>query len=330
MLIANDSFAEVQVDGLRELTPSVREIRIRPLQGAAAAHEPGAHLPVQLALADGRVALRHYSLVGAPDGLAYRIAVKRQDDGRGGSLAMWRLAPGDRLAAGQPRNHFPLDLQAPAYLLVAGGIGITPLVLMAERLARRGAPLRMLYAARSPQELAFAEELRAILGDRLRTFAGSLSQRIDLRAEIDALPARGQLYTCGPMPMLDAVRAAWQAARRAPADLRFETFGSGGREAASGFKVRLPRHGLAIDVPVGTSLLDALEASGVETLHDCRRGECGLCVMDVLAVDGRIDHRDVFLSDEEKQGNHRICACVSRVSGAITLDTAYRQDTLAA
>ena len=91
--------------------------------------------------------------------------------------------------------------------------------------------------------------------------------------------------------------------------------------------MRIPRHRLDIVVPADTSLLDALDAAGVWTIADCKRGECGLCAMDVLAVAGDIDHRDVFLSDDEKQRDTRICTCVSRVVGDITLDSSYRPDT---
>ena len=114
--------------------------------------------------------------------------------------------------------------------------------------------------------------------------------------------------------------------RRPLPDLRFETFGSSGRLPTQAFKLRVPRHELEIEVPANSTLLEALEAAGVQTLWDCRRGECGLCAMDVLSVDGEIDHRDVFLSDHEKKSNCRVCACVSRAVGTLTIDSAYRPD----
>ncbi|WP_395348080.1 PDR/VanB family oxidoreductase [Variovorax sp. UC122_21] len=320
---------QAQVVALRDLTPTVREFELRPEVGTAGGHEPGAHLQVQVTSAQGQLQTRSYSLVGQGEHGGWRIAVKRLDDGRGGSLAMWRLAVGDRLQVSAPQNHFALDLSAPGYLLVAGGIGITPLVGMAQRLGaharRSGVPLAMHYGARHAGEFAYLDELRASLGETaLQTHEGAAA--IDLAAAIAALPAGGQLYTCGPAPMLEAVQRAWAAAGRAAADLRFETFGSSGRLAAQAFTVRVPRHDLAITVPADCSLLDALDAAGVQTLWDCRRGECGLCAMDVLAVDGEIDHRDVFLSAHEKQATTRICACVSRAVGTLTLDSAYRAD----
>jgi vanillate O-demethylase ferredoxin subunit len=127
--------------------------------------------------------------------------------------------------------------------------------------------------------------------------------------------------------MLEAVKRAWHTAGRPIEDLRFETFGSSGRLATQSFQVRIPRHDLAITVPADCTLLEALDAAGVQTLWDCKRGECGLCAMDVLAVDGEIDHRDVFLSEHEKQSTTRICACVSRAVGTLTLDSAYRADS---
>jgi ferredoxin-NADP reductase len=318
---SSQNWTEAHVQSIRDLTPTVREFTIRPTEGALP-YAPGSHLQMEVLVA-GKPQVRMYSLVGQPDGQTYRIAVKRLDEGRGGSLAMWQLGAGDRLRVSDPQNHFPLAFGAPAYLLVAGGIGITPLVLMAQGLAARGAKLRMLYGVRSDAELAYAPELRAHLGDALHT---AVAAPIDFEAEIAALPAGAQMYVCGPVPMLDAARHAWAAAGRPLADLRYETFGNSGRFAPQAFRVQIPRHQLEITVPADCSLLDALESAGVQTLFDCKRGECGLCAMDVLAVDGTIDHRDVFLSEHEKEANRRICACVSRVVGGITLDSAYRAD----
>jgi ferredoxin-NADP reductase len=320
---------QAQVVALRDVTPTVREFELRPESGFAAPHEPGAHLQVQVMTAQGRLQTRSYSLVGEGDGQCWRIAVKRLDDGRGGSLAMWQLAPGDRLQVSAPQNHFPLDLSAPGYLLVAGGIGITPLVLMAQRLGahaqRSGVPVKMLYGARHAGEFGYLTHLQEALGEGVVAHEGAAP--IDFAAAIAELPPGGQLYTCGPVPMLEAVKRAWEAAGRAPADLRFETFGSSGRLATQAFTVRIPRHDLAITVPADCTLLEALDAAGVQTLWDCKRGECGLCVIDVLAVEGEVDHRDVFLSAHEKQSATRICACVSRAVGTLTLDSAYRADS---
>ena len=304
----------------RDLAPDIRLFEIDPPPGTTPP-EPGAHVHVLVQIGE-RQDVRSYSTVGlVPDGLV-RIAVKRLPDSRGGSEYMWRLQPGARLTMSQPGNRFALSRGRAEYLLVAGGIGITPLVGMASSLAQAGARVRLLYGVRAAADAAFAEELRARIGDRLELFAGV---PIDLPAEIARLAPGGELYVCGPIGMLEAAKRAWAAAGRPIADLRFETFGNSGRYAAEPFVVRIPRLGVEVEVPRNATLLEALERAGVETMYDCRRGECGLCALPILAVDGIVDHRDVFFSDAEKAGNARLCACVSRVAGgSVTLDTGDR------
>ena len=317
-------WTEAVVHATRDLTPSVREFTLAPV----APHLPyaaGSHLQVEV-LVNGQPQTRSYSLIGQPDDGLYRIAVKQLPLGRGGSLAMWRLAPGERLRISAPRNFFPLSLTAPGYLLMAGGIGITPLVLMAQTLAARGAPVRLVQGARTVSELAYGDVLRTALGERLTQVVDERGERIDFAGEIAALPPGGQLYVCGPAPMLDAARQAWASAGRPAHDLRFETFGNSGQLAPQPFGLKVPRQGIDITVAADESLLEALELAGVSALSNCRRGECGLCALDVLALDGVIDHRDVFLSAHEHQQNQRICVCVSRVVGSITLDSAYRAE----
>jgi ferredoxin-NADP reductase len=313
----------------RDLSPGVREFEIRPEHGVRP-WSVGSHLDLRVQI-DGREEKRSYSLVGLPDAAGadevYRIAVRRADDGRGGSRWLWGLQTGDELRIGEPNNHFEIGWQAPFTLLVAGGIGITPILGMAQLLARRGAPLRMLYAARCADELIYRDALQAALGDRLRLLCRDAGQRIDLDAEIAVLPPGAQLALCGPLRLMDAAREAWQRAGRPDANLRFETFGNSGAQAAEAFWAELPRHGLRIEVPAGRSLLDMLEAHGVQALSDCRRGECGLCAIDIVSVQGMVDHRDVFFSPQQKQANHKLCACVSRVcGGGVVLDSAFRPD----
>jgi vanillate O-demethylase ferredoxin subunit len=316
-----------RVATLHDLTPTVREFVLVPADGPAQRWAPGAHLPLRVQ-AEGKEFSRHYSLVGAPeDAAGYRIAVKRLDDGLGGSRAMWQLGTGDAVEVGTPQNHFPLGFTATGTLLVAGGIGITPMVSMAQALARQGQNVRLLYAARDDSELAYGQTLRELLGEGLVTCVSARGERLDLAGEVDALPAGAQAYVCGPARLLEQMRAHWLAAGRPLPSLRFETFGSGGRLRSAGFQVALPRHRTELEVPPDRPLLDVLEAAGIEVMSDCRRGECGLCAMDVLALDGQIDHRDVFLSEREKRENTRICACVSRVVGHVTLDTAWRAES---
>ena len=126
--------------------------------------------------------------------------------------------------------------------------------------------------------------------------------------------------------MLEAARKSWAAAGRAASDLRFETFGSSGLLPTESFRVRLKDTGAEIEIPQSRSMLAALNDAGYEVISDCQRGECGVCAIDVVAVEGEIDHRDVFFSDEQKHGNRKICPCVSRAVGTVTVDTLYRRD----
>lgn len=322
----DDRWTMATLRGTRLVAPSVREFMLVPDDGAAA-YPTGSHLCVRLDIG-GRPSLRHYSLVGAaPREGAWRIAVQYASDGRGGSRAMWALEPGARLAISHPRSHFELAAGAPEVLLLAGGIGLTPLIGMAEVLARRGTRVRMVYAGRSRAFMAYVEELSALLGPAFTLHATDEEGRLDLDRLFAGLQPDAEAYVCGPIGMLTAARRAWAAAGRPPASLVFETFGSSGHAAAKEFIVRIPRFGREVVVPAATTMLEALETAGVGVMSECRRGECGLCALDVLAVEGPVDHRDVFLSERQHTENRRICACVSRVAGgAITIDPPWRGD----
>lgn len=307
---------------VRDLTPDIRLFEIEPDEGYAPPR-PGGHIQVAVQIGD-RPDVRSYSTVGPCTDGVYRIAVKRLASSRGGSAYMFGLEPGARMTVSAPRNHFELGLGRPEYLLVAGGIGITPIYGMALALADAGARVRVLYGARRRCDLALADELRERLGDRLETFVGEDGGRIALPAEIERLAPGGEAYVCGPIGLLDAAKRAWRESGRPMDALRFETFGNSGRYAAERFTVTIPRLGLTFDVPPDRTLLDALEDAGVGMIYDCRRGECGLCTLPILGTDGVVDHRDVFFSDDEKAANDKLCTCVSRAIGGITLDTGDR------
>jgi vanillate O-demethylase ferredoxin subunit len=251
--------------------------------------------------------------------------VKLLGDTRGGSKYMWSLVPGTQLTVSTPANHFELSRGRPEYLLLAGGIGITPIFTMSLALAEEKANFRLLYACRRRQDLAFADELKKQIGDRLHTFVDEEGTRIDLDAEIARLAPGGEFYVCGPIGLLEAAKRHWAQSGRPIDQLRFETFGNSGRFASEPFKVNIPRLGRELDVPVGQTMLEALEAAGIDMIFDCRRGECGLCALPILETEGVVDHRDVFFSEEEKAANTKLCTCVSRVvGGSITIDTADR------
>ncbi len=311
------------VRATRDLSPDIRSIEIAPASGFVSP-SPGSHVNVGVMIGD-RPDVRSYSIVGPCADGVYRIAVKRLKESRGGSAYMWSLAPGARLSVSAPANHFDLGLGRPEYLLLAGGIGITPVFTHALALARAGAAFRLLYACRGRRDAALAAELAEEIGDRLRLFVGEEGSRVDIQEEIARLHPQGEFYVCGPIGMLEDAKRAWAASGRPVDKLRFETFGSSGRHPSVAFTVRIPRLGKAIPVGANESLLEALEGAGIDMIYDCRRGECGLCALPILGVEGEVDHRDVFFSDAEKTANAKLCTCVSRVYGAsITLDTADR------
>lgn len=317
-------WAAARIARSEDLAPDIRLFEIAPEQGTEP-WRPGAHIGVRVRCGE-RSELRHYSLLDlGPDNGIYRIAVKRMDDGLGGSKYLWSLAAGDAIEISQPKDDFELGLEAPAYVMLAGGIGITPLLSMARSVSRRGTPIEFHYAVRNRTEAAFLAELRAWLGDALRLHVSSEGARLDVARMVETSRADAELYVCGPIGMLDAARAAWQAAGRPAANLRFESFGSGGHVANRPFKVSLPRYGVELDVPAQQSLLATLEDVGIDILSGCRRGECGLCAVDVLECDTSIDHRDVFFSEGQRAEGARMCTCVSRPAGGrLVIDTDYR------
>ncbi|WP_065754881.1 PDR/VanB family oxidoreductase [Bradyrhizobium paxllaeri] len=315
------------VDAVSDVTPTIREFRLRPESGHIVPYPAGSHIGVTV-LIDGQPARRSYSLVENSDAGTYRIAVRLAPDSRGGSRSMWNLKVGARIETSNPTSLLEIDWTRKNYCLIAGGIGITPITGIAAALRRGNIDAPLHYAVKSRSDAAFLDELTALLGDRLTMHASEQGARLNLDATFHALPRDTIAVICGPMRMLEAARRAWNDAGRAPADLRFETFGSSGLMPTAEFRVRLKDTDTELVVPQNSSMLDALNGAGFEVISDCQRGECGVCAVDVLTVEGEIDHRDVFFSDQQKRENRKICPCVSRAIGVVTIDTLYRAETV--
>ena len=310
---------------VRDVTATIREFRLRPDHGYVSPYPAGSHVSVAV-LIDGQPGRRCYSLVANDDPGSYRIAVRRAPDSRGGSRAMWNLTQGARIEISSPASLIEIDWARKNYCLIAGGIGITPITAIAAALRRRNIDVHLHYAVKSRDDAAFLDELSATHGDRMIVYAGDRGERIDLDLTFRTLPDDAIAVICGPMRMLKAARRAWNAAGRAPTDLRYETFGSSGVMPTAEFRVRLKDSDTELVVSPTRSMLDVLNAAGFEVMSDCQRGECGVCAIDVIAVDGEIDHRDVFFSDAQKRDNRKICPCVSRAVGTVTIDTLYRAE----
>jgi dimethylamine monooxygenase subunit B len=318
-----EAWTQATLVATRDLTPSIREFLLLPEHFAGAAYPVGSHIEVAVTI-DGRPETRSYSLVGECGADGYRIAVRRAEDSRGGSRYMWSLAPGARPAMSLPSSL----LSRRHYCLVAGGISITPIIGAAQALARRDAAFTLHYAVRSRWDAAYVDLLAGLLGDRLKLHAGDEGHRLDLEAVFGSLPENTMTLFCGPMRMLDAARHAWTAAGRPLADLRYETFGSSGLLPTDSFRLRLKVENVEILVPRDRSMLDALNDACFEVISDCRRGECGVCAIDLVAGDGEVDHRDVFFSEHQKREGRKICPCVSRARGTITVEMLHRPDEI--
>lgn len=312
-----------EVAVVRETVPVAGDIRhiLLDVPGNPSA-PPGAHIDVLVPVADGTRLVRSYSIVDDGRTLdAYGIAVRLDSRSRGGSEYMHGLRPGDEITVSHPVQDFELTLGRTRYVLLAGGIGITPMIGMARALKHRDADYRLVFAGRTRPVMAFLDQLHADHAGRLELVVDDESGRLDCGKLVTDLPADTELYVCGPPAMLAAVQEQWQATGRPAGLLRFETFGSGGSLPTLPFEIRVPRTGLRTTVPSDQSALQAIEHAGGEVISDCLRGECGLCVVPILTADGPVDHRDVFLSPRQKALDEQICLCVSRLAGgALTID----------
>ena len=283
--------------------------------------QPGAHL--ELVLPSGLI--RHYSLCGDPaDTYSYTVAVLRVDPGGGGSLEVHDSdLIGQTLVVRGPRNRFRL-VDAPSYLLLAGGIGVTPIVAMVRQLAAAGMDWRLVYGGRSRATMAFRDELEAMAGARIQLVAEDEAGRPDFASLIDNAPSGTAIYCCGPEAMLTHVEGLC-AVRNGVVSLHIERFAPSGKAVevpASGncsFEVELRRRGVVLTVPADRSALDVVREVVTNHPYSCTQGECGSCEVSVL--DGRIDHRDEVLSDQERESNEVMMLCVSRaLSERLVLD----------
>lgn len=272
--------------------------------------EAGAHIDVHLG--DGLV--RQYSLCNAPhETRRYLIGVLRDPGSRGGSAAMHdAVHAGSVLTIGVPRNHFPL-VDAPRTLLLAGGIGVTPMLAMAEALAAKGAAFEMHYCARSPERAAFRERIAASsFAEQVHFhYDSDAAQRLDLPALL-AAPADTHLYVCGPAGFIEHVLAAARERGWPDAQLHVEYFAGAAIDTAGDqpFEVKLASSGQVFTVPAGRSVIRVLAEQGIQLPYSCEEGVCGTCLTRVL--DGVPEHRDLYLTDEERAANDQFMPCCSR------------------
>jgi vanillate O-demethylase ferredoxin subunit len=285
---------------------------VRPDGAPLPAFEAGAHIDVHLA---GKL-VRQYSLCNAPgETHRYQIGVLRDADSRGGSQAMHdHIDTGSVLQISAPKNHFRL-VPAQRTLLLAGGIGVTPILAMAEALAAQGAAFEMHYSARSPERAAFKERIGASgFADQVHFHydSGDTAQQLDLAQLLAVSDPGTHVYVCGPQGFIDHVLGSARAHAWPAAQLHVEYFSAaavdtGGDEA---FDVKLASSGKIVTVSAGKTVIKVLAEQGVEIPYSCEEGVCGTCLTRVL--EGVPDHRDMYLTEEEQAANDQFTPCCSR------------------
>ncbi len=316
------------ISGMRQLTPRVRAYELRAPDGAKLpAAAPGAHIdvPVRVNKSDaaGHVnGTRRYSITSvSPAGDSYQIAVQRDAEGSGGSLSVhsdYQL--GMTLHCGMPGNDFALHNDDRPAVLIAGGIGITPLHSMAQALARQGRRATLHYAVRTRNDAALLLQLQAALGEAMKLYASDTGNKLDVRTVISGATPGSVFYVCGPSRLIEDVRAAAGEAGVTDDRVRFEVFSVNGNEENNRpIKVTLSRSGKTVEVGRSQSILDAVQAAGVDAPASCRAGTCRTCVVKVMA--GEPEHRDSALTDAERDQERLMCICVSRAKSAgLTID----------
>lgn len=314
----------VKVTAIRDEAIGVKSFEVASADGRRLPpFSAGAHIAVRI----DEDTLRHYSLCNDPaERGRYVVGVKLSEESRGGSAAMHqRVQVGDELTIEAPRNHFPLQRNARHHVLLGAGIGITPLISMAQRLQSLGRSFELHYFARSPEHIAFRELLlQPRFEGKVHIHYSSMGSA-PLRTMMAGMLARRagghHIYLCGPYRFMDEVQQIAAAANWSTDAIHLEYFGAdaqalaGPREA---FEVQLARSGRMVEVPADKSIADVLCDTGVRVTTSCREGVCGSCVTRV--VEGSCDHRDAFLSQRERAAGDRILVCVSRAPGRLVLD----------
>ena len=281
---------------------------------ALPAFSGGAHTVVEMD-DNGTRRLNPYSLMSDPeDTSGYEISVRRDDQGRGGSLFMHRhVRPGMEMVLSHPVNLFGLDNRAKKHLLIAGGIGITPFLAQVAQLSHFGGRWEMHYAARNRALGAYMDRLTAAHADKVHCYFDEEEQRIDLGRILSMQPIGTHLYVCGPKGMIGWVLSTAEKMGWPKQALHSEEFIAPGTGLP--FTVELAASGKTLTVGPTQSLLEAIEAAGVDAPYLCRGGACGQCETAVVRCDGTILHRDHWLTPEEQAEGRKIMPCVSRFEG---------------
>lgn len=293
--------------------PTVKEFHVKREDGGKLADwQPGSHIVLCFSGANGKIFENSYSLIGLPEqSEVYRIAVQREALGKGGSRSLHdEMKVGSLVNVSGPFNSFPLivDLSSgPRVLLIAGGIGITPLVSMAYALGKAGVSFELHYLARNPDRIVLIDELRAIPHASVILHMSQDSGRMDLTQLLGQYTAANTFYACGPVALLQDLAETGTNLGWPATSMHFESFGARAQSSDTSLTVELNLSQITLEVVPGTSILDTLIAAGVFVSYDCKVGECASCYTQVL--EGQPIHRDVCLTVEMREMG--MCTCVS-------------------
>ncbi len=312
----------VRVAAITKVAEKVKRFRLERVDGQPMpVFSGGAHVVV--AMRDGELLRRNpYSLMSSPrDRSAFEISTLRVENSRGGSAFMHeKLKVGGTLTVSQPINLFPFDVRGRKHIFMAGGIGITPFMAMMDQMANEDRSFELHYAIRNRSHGAYWQELQQRYGPaRVKIYVDDEKLFIPVDAILAAQPLGTHLYVCGPAGMIDGVLGKARDSGWPTQNLHSERFLA--PPPGKPFRVALKKSNKTIDVGTHQSILEAVEAAGVDAPFLCRGGACGQCETNVISCNGALEHNDHFLEPDDKKSGRKIMICVSRLNGSeITLD----------
>lgn len=320
--LTTSDMLSLKVEKVQHEADNIKSFRLRAMDGGCLPpFEAGSHIQVQVQLPDHTRDLRHYSLLSDPNERSmYEIAVFAEPEGRGGSLYLHQhIHDGDVLEAKLAKNEFPMVASAEHTILIAGGIGITPIMAMLQKLATEKQSFELHYSVRKHSEFVFYDRIKQLAGDKAHFYASreTNSQRLNLDALLSTLKPRAHIYVCGPLRMITAVQETSKTHGWSSMQVHFESFGTQLMPDDQPVRIYLAKSDQTICVPADQTILDTLLNAGINIPFQCKRGECSMCLTRVLA--GKPEHRDLCLNAEERKTLMLICVSRSQ-SKTLTLD----------
>lgn len=305
----------LKVDRIELVTPEIKRFTFSAADGSwLPPFSGGSHVRV-LIESGGDTRRNAYSLMSSPyDTSQYQIAVRRVEDGKRGSITMHEnVREGDVMSVTTPANLFPVSKHARHHLFIAGGVGVTPIYAQLEELSVKGASFELHLAVRGSEHAALGRELKELYGEKVTLYGVGDGPRLNASEILAGRPLGTHAYVCGPARMVDDVIGSAHALGWTESHIHYERFDDVG-STGSPFSVTLARSGAVVEVSPEQSLLEAAEEAGHKLPYLCRGGACGECEIEVLELEGTIDHRDDWLSESDRCTNKLIMPCVSRAT----------------